>query len=395
MSQADFADLLRRYLDGACSAAEQQLVEGWYDALGATRPMDALPEAERAALQARLWQRLAARTVGELPLLPPGQPALPPLVRPRLAVSWRRSALRWVAGLAVVLGTGAGWWTLTQRPAVAPLADTTATTTVSRDAEGYLTHLNRTSRVLRVRLPDGSVAALSPAASLRFPTQFGVGGRAVRLRGEAFFWVEKNPTAPFQVFTDKLVTTVLGTSFRVREGAAGEPVVVAVRTGRVAVAPRLSAVNDPGANAAAETGRRGAIRRGRVDAPALGVLVLPNQQAVYSAATGRVRAELVDKPVVLVPRSFVFEERPVTEVLAALKEAYGVRISYDAARLRTCTVNVTFYDEPLFEKLGILCKTLGAYYQVEGTRIVLRSRGCGGTLPASAVPPASISSPAR
>lgn len=369
MSQAEFFDLLRRYLAGTCSAAERQLVEGWYDSVEGSQAAAQLPAPERDALQARIWQRLAARHEGVLPAQLPARPEPAPVEQlAPAAPAWQRPALRWAAGVALALGS-AGWWGWTHRAA----PPTMLATITSTDAQGWTTHLNRTAGVLRVRLPDGSTAALSPAARLRFPARFAAGSRPVQLRGEAFFWVAKNPRAPFQVFTDQLVTTVLGTSFRVREAAAGRPAVVAVRTGRVAVAPRETAA----------AVRRQSVQKGRVEAPAQGVLVLPNQQAVYSTTTGQIQAELVDKPEMLVPRRFVFEERPVAEVLATLAEAYGVDIAYDAARLRGCTVHVTFHDEPLFEKLGILCKSLGAYYRVDHTRIVFRSNGCGAAAPSA------------
>jgi hypothetical protein len=106
------------------------------------------------------------------------------------------------------------------------------------------------------------------------------------------------------------------------------------------------------------------------------VLLLPNQQVVYSASSPRLNKELVDKPVVLAPQSFEFEERPVAEVLEALEKAYGVDIVHDKEKLAGCTVSITFYDEPLFEKLGLLCKSLDAYYSLSDAQIILHSKGC-------------------
>jgi transmembrane sensor len=63
-------------------------------------------------------------------------------------------------------------------------------------------------------------------------------------------------------------------------------------------------------------------------------------------------------------------------VFAALEKAYGVPIHYDQQRLAGCTVSITFYDEPLFEKLGLLCKSLGAYYTLADTQITIHSTGC-------------------
>lgn len=381
MNQSEFRELLRRYLAGTCSADEQQLIESWYENLGRHQLVAPLSETERDELRARIWNRLERRvlpttsTPAAAPVLTastnPAVLAAAPEAAP-LAPSaswWQQPVLRWAAAL-VLLAAGLGLWRFGPRPAAgpAPLA-----TTVSVDVQGWITHQNRTSQVLAVRLEDGSTAALHPASSLRFPTHFAADHRDVQLTGEAFFEVSKNPQRPFRVYTREVVTTVLGTSFRVRAYPYDKQVTVAVRTGKVAVAPR----SPPAANRLLTTGRKMPALTGLRAAAANGVLLLPNQQAVYSAASAQLRTELVDKPAVLVPRQFVFEERPVAEVLAALEQAYGVRIDYDRAALRQCTVNISFGDEPLFEKLGILCKTLGAHYELDHTRILFRSKGCG------------------
>jgi ferric-dicitrate binding protein FerR (iron transport regulator) len=153
---------------------------------------------------------------------------------------------------------------------------------------------------------------------------------------------------------------VLGTSFRVKAYADSKEASVAVREGKVAVQAREGAELDASlAHPAAK-----------------GVLLLPNQQVVYSATRRHLKKELVDKPVVLASQSFEFEERPVAEVLSALEKAYGVDIEYDKAKLAGCTVSITFYDEPLFEKLGLLCKSLGAYYSLSDASILIHSKGC-------------------
>jgi ferric-dicitrate binding protein FerR (iron transport regulator) len=105
-------------------------------------------------------------------------------------------------------------------------------------------------------------------------------------------------------------------------------------------------------------------------------VLLPNQQVVYSAAAPELRRELVAQPVQLQPQLLTFDERPVAEVLASLQTAYGVPIRYDGAALAGCTVSLAFGQESLFDKLDLLCKTLGASYEREGEQVIFRSRGC-------------------
>jgi hypothetical protein len=97
---------------------------------------------------------------------------------------------------------------------------------------------------------------------------------------------------------------------------------------------------------------------------------------VYSPLHQQLRRELVARPAQLAAQSFVFNDRPVAEVLAALEKAYGVDIVYDAAALRGCTLNLTLGSEPLFEKLDIICETLGARYEQADGRIVFHGQPC-------------------
>ena len=346
MTEPDFQQLLQRYLDGRCSPPERAQVEQWYERLrlGEARARAAPP---RAAVEEAIWQRL----VRTLPShAAPGRVVHPP------AAWWQTPPVRWAAALVLLaVALGVLWPSL--RRAIAPPAPPALLTTT---ANGWTRQTNATRRPQPLRLPDGSRVTLYPGSSLRYPAALAGTRRPVQLVGEAYFQVSKNPRRPFLVLTRQTVTTVLGTSFRVKAYPNAPQTAVAVREGKVSVQARA------GADLSATPTR---------PAPA-GVLLLPNQQVVYSAAARQLRKELVDKPVVLVPQVFEFEERPVPEVLAALEKAYGVEIVYDRAKLKDCTVSITFYDEPLFEKLGLLCKSLGAYYSLADAQVILHSDGC-------------------
>jgi ferric-dicitrate binding protein FerR (iron transport regulator) len=350
VTEAEFYQLLQRYLDGRCTPAEQARVAQWYEQLheqaAATPPLPS-----QQAVQAAIWQRLRLD-----PVASPAQPARPtPRLRRLTRDLWQQPRLRWAAGLGLLaLGLGgvlpyARHW---QAAAVAPVATTTE--------HGWTRYRNTTRQVQQLQLPDASRVTLQPGSSLRYTTALAGPRREVYLEGEAFFQVHKNPARPFLVFTNQVVTTVLGTSFDVKAYPGQAQALVAVREGKVAVQPRESAQLDVTPTHPAK----------------LGVLLLPNQQVVYSVASRRLRKELVARPALLAPQAFEFEERPVAEVLAALEKAYGVPIHYDQQKLAGCTVSITFYDEPLFEKLGLLCKSLGAYYTLADTQITIHSTGC-------------------
>ena len=346
MTEAEFYQLLQRYLDGRCTPEEEARVAQWYDQLPAAEPSP-LPQPAAAEVEAAIWQRLRR--------------PLPP-AKLRLRPKWRQPAVRWAAGLGLLaLGLGGAllpgarrhWVAITTSSKADASSQPTANLPVTRQ-------YNATQQVQTLLLPDSSRVELQPGSSLRYATGLTGPRREVHLEGEAFFQVRKNPARPFLVLTSQVVTTVLGTSFDVRAYPGGTQALVAVREGKVAVQPRHLASLDATPTHPSKTG----------------VLLLPNQQAVYSVASQRLVKQLVPRPVMLVPQVFEFEERPVAEVLAALQKAYGVPMRYNRQQLAGCTVSITFYNEPLHEKLELLCKALGTTYTLANGEVTIEGTGC-------------------
>ncbi|MBF9237221.1 FecR domain-containing protein [Hymenobacter sp. BT683] len=337
MSQAEFHALLNRYQTGDCTPTEKQRIEHWYQSLGSERQLGLTAE-EQAELVATVWQRIAQQAAD-----------IPPVSAARTL--WPSGGVKWAA--AALFALGVGILALFNGGGPAATIAIWQSATAPRNAT-WVVAANPTSRSARVALPDGSIITLAPASSLKYPRAFSGAQRKVYLTGEAFFDVFHDAAHPFLVYTDQVVTTVLGTSFRVQAFAGQSEAQVQVRTGRVRVSPRVAV---PGAAAAS-------------------LVVLPNQQAVYSAGRQQLRREVMAQPALLAPQPFVFNDRPVAEILTALEKAYGVAIEYDAAGLRHCTLNLRLADEPLFTKLDIICEALGASYKQADGRILFTSQPC-------------------
>ncbi len=329
MTQDEFNALLQRYLDGQCGPAEQRLVEKWSAQLGQTEnrmlPRDLYPVVREA-----MWQRISQLTGDE------GAPAQPRLRQLQPTTTFGRPARRWAAAALLALGLGVCWWLPHRLPGPA-----------TEQATAWVLRTNSSQHAQDLRLPDGSSVTLAVGSTLRYCPELAGPRREVYLAGRAFFNVTKNRARPFLVLTDKVVATVLGTSFLVT-AYPGQEAKVAVHEGRVAVQVR-----------------QGAVLTATPTRPATaGLVVLPNQQITYSAATRQLNKTLVDNPMVLVRQGLAFKKQPVADVLAALSKAYGVNIVYDPVKLHNCTVTITLGDEPLFEQLGLLCKVLDASYKL-------------------------------
>jgi ferric-dicitrate binding protein FerR (iron transport regulator) len=223
---------------------------------------------------------------------------------------------------------------------------------------------NTSGKPREIRLPDGSTITLENNSILKYDQDFNIATRTVFLRGKAFFDVAKNAEKPFIIHSNGLVTKVLGTSFTIAANEDDDDVTVSVVTGKVAVVPqdRFDALPEK-------------------QTPQLSGLVLtPNQKAVYSRETAHLAKTLVENPVVLdkslVPDHFTFENTPVNEVFATLSRAYGITLVYDSATFEDCSLIVALEDESLYDKLRVICKTLNATYRVMGSEILIEGKGC-------------------
>ncbi|QLC67649.1 FecR family protein [Flavobacterium sp. LPB0248] len=75
---------------------------------------------------------------------------------------------------------------------------------------------NTTSAIKFIVLPDSSKVELSPKSKISFGQNF-ASNRKIEIVGQAYFKVKKDKQHPFQVFCNETTTTVLGTSFTVKE----------------------------------------------------------------------------------------------------------------------------------------------------------------------------------
>ncbi len=83
-------------------------------------------------------------------------------------------------------------------------------------------------KTFQLTLPDGTRVWLNAESRLNYPRSFTGNTRTVRLTGEAYFEVAKDAAHPFIVQSGAVKTTVLGTSFNVRNYAGEAPHVTLV-----------------------------------------------------------------------------------------------------------------------------------------------------------------------
>lgn len=223
---------------------------------------------------------------------------------------------------------------------------------------------NTSGKLKDVRLADGSIITLDNNSILRYDKDFNIHSRTVYLQGKAFFDITKNAEKPFIIYSNGLVTKVLGTSFSIEAKKDDKDVSVSVVTGKVAVVSQDDFQSLPE----------------KLSSQLSGLVLLPNEKAIFYRKDAHLAKTLVENPVLvnknLVAEDFVFENIPVNTVFDVLSKAYGINLVYDSSTFENCSLIVDLREESLFEKLGVICKTLNATYRVMGSEILIEGKGC-------------------
>ncbi|ADB41764.1 FecR family protein [Spirosoma linguale] len=279
------------------------------------------------------------------------------------SIPWHHSPVwRWAAAAVVVLAVT--WYSWHRNQQALPPSTAIYRQMVSAAAAPLEEVVNETTQSRLVLLADGSSVVLQPNSRISYPKQFDQHPkREVYLTGEAFFEVAKNPDKPFFVYADNLIAKVLGTSFTVR-AYDRQAVDVTVKTGKVSVFTRFD--------------------KERVEKKEskqlIGLVLTPNQRGLFDREEGRLLRSLVESPNLLdmpIQRSvFEFNDTPVSAVFASLEKAYGVEIIFDAEVMKNCYLTASLDDEPLFEKLNMICQTLDAQHEQMDGKILISSKGC-------------------
>ncbi|GAB2622831.1 FecR family protein [Emticicia sediminis] len=299
--------------------------------------------------QLKVWTAITANIDND------SESSKPSLFSKLYATKWAK--ISWAAAACLVIGIGLKGFLSNNNPKKISYSELVAT---AEKQIQLIEKVNKSNTQLSLKLEDGSVVTLEKNAKLSYPKHFEPNKRQVFLSGEAFFDITKNPKKPFFVYSNEVITKVLGTSFTIQAFEDAPEVIVSVKTGRVSVFHQNKiALADPEEKA---------------------LIITPNQQIVFSRKAESLTKSLVESPLLIKDLSQLpeqsFEDKPVSEVLKAIEQAYGVHIIYDADQLSNCIITTTLANESLYSKLDIMCKTIGASYKIVDAQIVIQSMGC-------------------
>jgi ferric-dicitrate binding protein FerR (iron transport regulator) len=226
-------------------------------------------------------------------------------------------------------------------------------------------NVNTSGKPVKLVLPDESTVELGAGSRIAYANNFDSSGtRDVYLLGEAFFRVIKNPSRPFRVLANEIVTKVLGTSFTVRSFDKDSIIRVTVRTGNVSVYSQAN-------TRIAETTLPNQLG---------GIILTPNQELVYKKSNREFKKTLLQDPVAITPtvdeKIMLYDDTPLEKVFAQLSRIYGINIVYDDDLLKKCAVTADLRGETFYRKLDLICKAVGADYEIIDGQVVVQSNGC-------------------
>lgn len=190
----------------------------------------------------------------------------------------------------------------------------------------------------KLYMPDSSEVWLNAGSNLEYSNQYGHQSRTVKLRGEAFFKITKNPDIPFIVQTDSVDIKVYGTSFNVRNFTDMSAIKVTLMEGSIAL--QLKSEKSP-------------------------FFLKPMEEMIFKKETGDLTVTTIeDNPADWRSGQLHFDSEPLRDIIRVLERQYNVTIRTDNPQL----LNKTFYggfktDQSIKEIINIICSGMNITYQ--------------------------------
>lgn len=215
--------------------------------------------------------------------------------------------------------------------------------------KSYQTVQTAAHQVKEITLPDGSVAWLNQGSILSYEKDFKGDLREIKLDGEAFFEVVKNPAKPFVITSDQSVTKVLGTSFNLNT-RKGEAALLTVVTGKVSFT----------ATATKEE-----------------VIVTANQSAIIETdGHASTLTQSNTNTLAWKTNTLSFNDASLEDVFKSLEHYFNIKIEVEHKQIYSCHFTGEFVKPTLKQVMDVIGKTLQLTYEQKGKQVFVKGKGC-------------------
>ena len=247
--------------------------------------------------------------------------------------------IRYAATIILLLGLGYIFW------------DNLQTDTQQQALTETVERVNPLGQKSRIQLPDGSNVWLNADSKLTYTTDFGEKTRKIQLKGEAYFEVVKNPLKPFEVYTDHLVITALGTSFNICAFDGHQIEKIALNTGKV----KIQHLTESGASSESNYLEPGELASFNI-----------NSNEIDISKYGR------NDPFGWKEGRIVFHDATCQEVIEVLKRWYNVEFEVSGTLNQEWKYGTTFSNETLENVLESLKFSEKIEYEINGSVVKLK-----------------------
>lgn len=327
MSRNDIEELLDRYLNGEASPEETDRVETWLNNNGnPNSEWQQLGKTDKDQWLSGLFNQVQGTI---------GKPEVKVIALPSPKPLWR-----YIAAVAAVLGiffvVYLEWPVLQSR--LHPVQLTALHVPLNQKRQ--------------ITLADGSKIWINAGSELKYPTAFNGKTREVYLAGEAYFDIQHDVSKPFIIHTGKVITTVLGTAFNIKEDKNEHTVVVTVTRGKVSVANG----NEP-----------------------LGIIT-PNQQISFNTDNDQHSQVNVDakQAIAWQENDIHFDDITFADAAKQLQQRFKVKINFANEKIKSCRFTGTALEgQKLDNILKVICAFNNATYKtIADGSISINGPGC-------------------
>ena len=202
------------------------------------------------------------------------------------------------------------------------------------------------SKAIRLVLADGTAVWLNSGSSLTYPSQFTGVDRMVKMTGEVFFDVARNPSKPFKVMANGVETQALGTQFNIN-AYSDEPIAkITLVEGSIKVARKKN--------------------KGIVNP----LIVKPGQQVLGAEDLKLIDHANIDEVMAWKNGQFYFEGANIKTIMNQISKYYDVDVVYKG------NINYSFVLKisrtvPISELLKIMELTDLVRFKIDGNKIAV------------------------
>jgi len=205
---------------------------------------------------------------------------------------------------------------------------------------------------IKFLLADSSHINLDKNSELTYPEQFAENERRVKLKGEAFFDIQRNTKQPFVIEAGHGEIMVLGTSFNVEAYDTAQNVKVTVFTGKVQLSDNQNRAQK--------------------------IVLIKGESGLINKKTGKIKKignpnfnQFFEKT-----KTLIFKETEMYVVAQTLSEVYNIHVEIDSDIIRSCKLSTTFKDASLQEILKVISNTFSISVEKKAESYVLTGDGC-------------------